>query len=1195
MRIKHVQLSGFKSFCDNTRILFDSSLTAVVGPNGCGKSNIVDAIRWVLGEQSAKNLRGKAMEDVIFNGSATRGPQSLAQVTITFHNDDGLSHPAYADYPEVAVTRRLHRDGTSEYLINKTQCRLKDITDLMLGTGGGARAYSIIEQGRIGLIVSSRSEDRRAMIEEAAGVTRYKSARRVASRKMDQTRQNLLRIRDVVTEMERNLRSLKFQAHKTTRFKRYRAEQRDLELHVAAHEFLELRALAQASAAQMAEAEQGLERAREDLDTREAGVAQRRGEEQSVRTELERARASSFEVDNAIQVLQSEVNHVKETMARLSAEVEGIESEEAEGLRQLDSLTREDIELAEHNAELEQSAVDAARERGELDELVGVARTKLSDLGQIYDAERDQMSRARARIAAAGSAVESLAQRVTEVQERLDAIRADRADLDEVEHDLGARVAELRGRSGDVATALQTATTAVESENEAFERLRVELDECDTERRRVRDELQGKVSRLSSLEELRDGLARHDRAVREAVVRLREEGERRMRGLLVDFIECPAEYEVALAAVLGDQLQGIVADDIKDGIELLEWLKERNLGRLTVLSRTVTLKRQIETTAVFDPAISGKLLDFLVVDPQVKELVGYLLGDVHVVSSGQDAARVWIESPVPTSLVSMDGQVVLASGVMRGGRAESPGADLLVQKRQIRELTDQVQSLKQNHTGLDQRFDALKRELVERRDAADAARQQVQQQEILLVETRKDESRAADELEALQERREGIDREIVHQEELLQQARDDRAQAEAELEETRALIERLERSVAECATEIDACREEVERLTNSASDSRVREAELEQKQRAAVDRKRQIGATATELRDRLKGFEERRRTNAAETGKAAGSGVRMREVLGEKLDEAARFGGEVDELGRSLSRAGVALADTEAEVKNQRARVNEAADRVGALKLARQEVDKDVEHLLESVEERHDTSLLRTLGDYHMRPQPGENELLRIEELKRLISRMGAINPAAIEEYEETQTRYEERTRQMADVEQALEDLERAIARMDRDCRQLFKEAFEVVSARFQEIFPRLFKGGQARLVLTDSEDMLNTGVDIVAQPPGKRLGNIELMSGGEKALTAVSLMLALFLHRPSPFCLLDEVDAPLDEANVGRFIEIVREMTGRSQFIVITHSKVTMEGADALYGVTMEEPGVSKLVSVRLVSACEAASAVNE
>jgi len=1195
MRIKHVQLSGFKSFCDNTRVVFDNSVTAVVGPNGCGKSNIVDAIRWALGEQSAKNLRGRAMEDVIFNGSATRGPQSMAEVTITFHNDDGLSHPSYVDYPEVSVTRRLHRDGTSEYLVNKTACRLKDITDLMLGTGGGARAYSIIEQGRIGLIVSSRSEDRRSMIEEAAGVTRYKSARRVASRKMEQTRQNLLRIRDVVAEMERNLRALKFQAHKTTRFKRYRSEQRDLELHVAAHRYLELRALAQASAAQMSEAERGHALSQEELETREAAVARRRLDEQSVRTELDRARAASFEIDNAVQILESEIGHLAETLTRLTAEAVGIEAEEAEALRQLETLTREDAELAEQNAELEQSAVDAARRRGEIDRLVTAARARLTDLGQIYDAERDQMSRARARVAAAGSAVESLAQRVAEVAERLEAIRADRAELDEVEQDLSARVADLRSRTGDVATALDSAANAVRVESEAFERLRGELDDCDAERRRVRDELQGKVSRLESLEEMHDGLARHDRAVREAVVCLREAGEQRMRGLLLDFVECPAEYEVALAAVLGDQLQGIVTDGIESGIELLEWLKERGLGRVTVLSRIVPRARATDRPGNVGGEITGRLIDFLTVDPQAQDLVEYLLADVYVVSDARHAARAWMESSAPISLVSKDGQVLLASGVMSGGVAESPGADLLIQKRQIRELGVELVSLEQRHADLDLRFDALKQELVERRDAADVARQQVQQQEILLVETRKDESRAADELEALRQRREGIDREIAHQQELHQQARDDRAHAEAELEETRTLIGRLERSVAERAVEIDACREEVEQLTISASDSRVREAELEQRQRAAVDRKRQIGVSATELRERLEGLERRRRDRAAETGKVAGGSVRKREALAERLDAAAGVAREVDELSRTLSLAGVALADAEAEVKNQRAVVNEAADHVGALKLARREADKDVEHLLETVAERHDTPLLRVLGDYHMREQPGEDVLLRIEELKRLISRMGAINPAAIEEYEETQSRYEERTRQMADVEQALEDLERAIAKMDRDCRQLFKEAFEVVSAKFQEIFPRLFKGGQARLVLTDPDDMLNTGVDIVAQPPGKRLGNIELMSGGEKALTAVSLMIALFLHRPSPFCLLDEVDAPLDEANVGRFVEMVREMTGRSQFVIITHSKVTMEGADALYGVTMEEPGVSKLVSVRLVSSGEASSAVNE
>jgi chromosome segregation protein len=1192
MRIKHVEISGFKSFCDLTRVVFDSSLTAVVGPNGCGKSNIVDAIRWALGEQSAKNLRGKAMDDVIFNGSATRGPQSLANVTITFHNDDGLSHPAYVDYPEISVTRRLHRDGTSEYLINKTQCRLKDITDLFLGTGGGARAYSIIEQGRIGLIVSSRSEDRRSMIEEAAGVTRYKSARRLASRKMEQTRQNLLRIRDVVAEMERNLRSLKRQARKAARFKRHSGEQRDLELYVASHRYLELRARNQALSLELAEAEEQHGLGREALDTGEARAAKLRVEEQAVRTDLDAARDAAFEVDNAIKVLETEIGHAADTLERLGIEEVAICRQEGDALHQLKSIEQEREELTRQNEELEQSAIDVAKARGEVDRRAADARAKLDELARTYDDERDQMSRARARSAAAQSAIDNLAQRVADAEQRVQATRADRDALDAVEDELSERVTELESRTGEVAAALESATGSVESESRAFEDLRRELDSCDEQRRQVRDSLKGNLSRLASLEEMHDGLARHDRAVREAVVRLREEGDQRMRGLLIDAIDCPAQYEVALAAALGERLQAIIADDHETGLALLEWLKERDLGRVTVLARDGGSTRK---AAVKNATAQGRLVDLLEVDSSAAGVVERLLADVWVVEDVAGALAVWRKHKGRVTAVTLDGQVLEAAGVMRGGRTGSPGADLLGQKRQIRELAGEVHSLEGDHAELDGRFDALKKEIVRRRDAAELARQEVQQQEILLVETRKDEARAADELDMMRKRREGIDRELAQQQELVQQAREDRGHAIAELEEARAEIDRLGRSVADGAIEIEACRRDVERLAESASDSRVREAELEQQQRAAVDRSRLINSSADEIGERLAAFEEQRRANAAASGEAAGGIVGRREQLAAKLDQAADLGRRVEELSRELGRAGETLASAEAEIKAQRGGVSEIADRAAELRLASTEVGMDVAHLLENVLERHDTDLLRVVGDYHLREVPGEEVELRIEELKRLIGRMGPINPTAIEEYEDTKTRYDERTTQMADVEQALEDLERAIVKMDRDCRRLFKEAFEVVDARFQEIFPRLFKGGQARLVLTDPDDLLNTGVDIVAQPPGKRLGNIELMSGGEKALTAVSLLLSLFLHRPSPFCLLDEVDAPLDEANVGRFVEMIREMTGRSQFIVITHSKVTMEGADALYGVTMEEPGVSKLVSVRLVTAAEAAPAVNQ
>ncbi|HUT76849.1 MAG TPA: AAA family ATPase, partial [Polyangia bacterium] len=408
MRIKALNINGFKSFCDDTRINFDHSLTAVVGPNGCGKSNIVDAIRWALGEQSAKNLRGRGMEDVIFNGSKNRGAQSLAEVTITFHNDDGLSHQAYADYPEIAVTRRLHRDGTSEYLINKTACRLKDVFDLFMGTGGGARAYSIIEQGRIGLIVSSRSEDRRAMIEEAAGITRYKAARRLAGRKMDQTRQHLLRVTDVVAEMERNLSHLKRQARKAERVKRHQAEQLDQELWVASHRFLELRARTTTLDQSLAAAEEELDTGRGELRAAEARMAACRVSEQESRLALDRDKVAAHGIDTAILRIESDLGHLRENLERLRGEELTSAGLEAESAGRLRALEEEREALATRAEEIERDAQHLAEQRGEAERLAGEARQRLAELGAAYDARRDRMSRARARIAASDSVLASL-------------------------------------------------------------------------------------------------------------------------------------------------------------------------------------------------------------------------------------------------------------------------------------------------------------------------------------------------------------------------------------------------------------------------------------------------------------------------------------------------------------------------------------------------------------------------------------------------------------------------------------------------------------------------------------------------------------------------------------------------------------------------------------------------------------------
>jgi chromosome segregation protein len=1183
MRIKRIDISGFKSFCDPTRVVFDHSVTGVVGPNGCGKSNIVDALRWSLGEQSAKNLRGKAMDDIIFNGSKNRGPLSMAEVTITFDNTDGLSHHSYLDFSEIAVTRRLHRDsGTSEYFINKVPCRRMDVTDLFLGTGGGARAYSIIEQGRIGLIVSSRSEDRRAMIEEAAGITKYKTARTRAARKMDQTRQNLMRVTDIIAEMERSLRSLNRQAKKAERFKCYREEQIDLDLYVASHRYLELRAKRSVVVQMLGSYDEQLTVARAAFDTLETRVQRLRLDEAEVKGRLDSKTAVAYEIDKEIEVIENEVGHLLEAVERYKTEERNIREQKASVIRGREEL-RDESELLEQQMQRVSKERDAAIvQNAEIAEHAELARGRVEELSVEYDSRRDRMSHSRARLAAANNAILNLGRRQEEAEFRLKTSNDERCELEEQALELGRKVVGLSEQVTLTEDQLNTARSTEELERGVYDELRTQVESCANNLQQTRDELQSRISRKESLEEVMNGLESHDVAVREAVTLLEEEGEGLLQGLLIDSLECKQEFERALAATLNDRLQSLLVEDRAAGMQLLNTLKERNMGRVTVAPMTELLGPQV-------PEVTGvekltRLVDQVESDEKSSFIVEALIANVFVVEDLKEAEELWEEHEGRLTFVTMDGQLLEAGGMMRGGCSGSVDANLLGQKRQIRELVKEVKRLKTAHDGFDQKFAALKEELAARGEASETARGEAQMQEITLVEVRKDKVRAEEDLASFDQRRTAMDRAVTLQKEMLAQVEADMEQVTGEVQETQTEIEESERVLEEQTAQIGAYRAEAERLTDAATEVRVQLAALEQQWQHGIERREQLKRAASDADDRLGKADEQRERAFYELGRAAGEVFRQRELLGTKLDAAEAIRSVVEGLRVELDAATAQLSEIDDEVKELREAVEATSEEVSQLQMKEQQVGLSIEHLVENISERHDTALLMVIGDYHLRQLPGENTRARADELRGLIERMGPINLAAIDEFESESKRHEELAAQKDDLEQALEDLEQAISRMDRDSKARFKETFDDVNRRFKEIFPKLFNGGRAHLALTDPSDLLTSGVDIFAEPPGKKLlGNIELLSGGEKALTAVSLLFAIFLHRPSPFCVLDEVDAPLDGPNGGRFIDMVQQMTDHSQFIIITHSNATMERTDALYGITMEEPGVSKMISVRL------------
>jgi chromosome segregation protein len=1184
MKIKRVKISGFKSFSDETQIVFDQTVTAVVGPNGCGKSNIVDAIRWALGEQSAKNLRGKAMEDIIFNGSESRGPQSMAEVTIVFDNTDGLSHASYLDFTEISVTRRLYRDNpNSEYLLNNTPCRLRDVTDLFLGTGGGARAYSIIEQGRIGLIVSARAEDRRSIIEEAAGITKYKNARRTAERRMEQTRQNLLRVTDVLSEKERNLASLNRQAKKAVRYKKYREEQTDLELHVASHRYLELRARTVATQMALTEKKTIQEERRNTFATQEARVASMRLDEQESKSLLDNETRASYEINKEIEVVENEVRHLLDSVSRYQNDEVQLSEQETLAHTRLAELKDESTVLAEQLERVSQDFTATDTRFQELSEKTELSRTKLREIGEDHDKKRDQASRTRARKAAAESAVVNLGQRIEETESRLATIRDEHVSLKDQASKLETQASMLKERTLFVEQHLNTARSTEERERQTYEDLVVEVEESDAERIRIRNEIQSKLARKISLEEVMDGLEGHDHTVRDAVATLEKNSDQALNGLLIDFIACPEQYEQALAATLQDRLQALIVDDRDAGLKLLTVLKEKDIGRVTVVSKNVVKPASSKDISIDDTQVLGSLVSFLTLDPAVDPLIKGLLSEVFVVPDLTHAERLWKIHQGQAAFVTLDGQLLEKSGVMQGGKATSVGADLLGKKRQIRELSSELETLTELNKVVKQRFFALKEDLLARREAMATARQDGQDHEIKLAEVRKDASRASDDLIHLSRRFDAMAQEVAHEEEMLVQAKNDLELATTEGEDAGSEIAILEQAIVEQRSDIERYQVETDKLNTMVNDLRVRQASLEQQQQNIIDRQEQIERSRNEIEGNLESAGNRHRQVFTNIGQTSGKAFKQKEFLETRLIDAKHAQAKIEKLRGELEEKTVLLAEGEIQAKSFRAEVEAASEELSTLTLKEREIVLAIEHLLENVQERNDCNLLRVMGDFHLRDLPDDGIRARIDDLKNLINRMGPINLAAIDEFHSEKESFELTTKQKEDLDQALEDLEKAIAKMDRTSRRLFKETFDDVNRRFQKIFPDLFKGGNAHLQLTDPHDLLNTGVDIIARPPGKKPGNIELLSGGEKALTAVSLLFAIFLHRPSPFCILDEVDAPLDEANVERFVEMLKTMTERSQFIIITHSKLTMEKSDTLYGVTMEEPGISKMVSVRL------------
>jgi chromosome segregation protein len=1196
MKIRKLELIGFKSFSDRTTLLFDDGITSVVGPNGCGKSNVVDAIRWVLGEMSSKNLRGNAMTDIIFNGSDSRGPLGMAEVGITFSTEGGIegAPPEYQQFGEVTVTRRLHRDGESEYFINKTPCRLRDIHDLFLGTGVGRGAYSIIEQGKIGLIVNSKASERRALIEEAAGITKFRTRKEQTLRKLEHTKQNMLRVADTVEELAKQKANLTRQAQKAERYQRYRAELRDVDLWRASHKYLEHVAVAQVLAGEAEAAERRVGAAAAALAAGDAEVELLRVEQLDLERGATALAEAAFDLENRIRIAQMQGEQA--ARERLELDRRGLEAageidrlgmkrsaleDERErlvrSLAELDARARaEGAGLAEGDARLR--ALDADREAGE----------------RALAAARKAHSEAQARLSGLEAKLVGVERRRVELGERL---AQNRTDAETVATEV-ARLDEEGGGLRERLATLKEARHALGVKKEALEATmfarREELRQCAKQAEALRLETGARRAKLASLDEIArsyEGCAPGTRALMAA-----EPGASPwpgVLGLVGDMLEAPRQYEAALEAALGERLQYLVVDEPERACDAVHWLRAGARGRSGfVPAQSARAPWDAEGSAwklpaADAPGVVGRLVDLVQAKGDFGAGARALLGDVVVMQDLPSALALWRSNGHLARLVTLDGEVVDPRGAVSGGGADPAGASLVTRRRERAELAARIDADAAAIQAAEARAGALREELGRIEQELEAVRGEVHAADLESTGWEKDLGRVQSEVQRLFQQ--------------AGQLEEGRAAFEAALRACEAEDAECRRLLAEGRATADASETERERLEAEAETRRAAYEELltaitETKARVAVvQERREHVEEDIERTDREKGeIVGRVEKLCAEIAHGAARQDEIDEQLalarGSLAELVAEQQARTAELASArdrLEQARVRLGEAELGVKAARAEEKGAAEALSALQLRQREDELGRQHLEETVQDRYREELKNVVGDFQERTAPGTAEDERIDELRRLIERMGEVNLTAVDELREVDARHGELAAQKLDLETAVANLEEAITKMNKTARQRFRETFHTVNENFGRIFPRLFRGGRAQLELV-GEDVLEAGVEIVAQPPGKKLQSVGLLSGGEKALTAISLLFAIFTLKPSPFCLLDEVDAPLDEANVGRYNEMIREMTSHSQFILITHNKTTMQLADTLYGVTMEEPGVSKLVSVRMSNADE-------
>ena len=1232
MYLKNLTVLGFKSFADKTALNFQPGVTAIVGPNGCGKSNVSDAIRWVLGEQSAKALRGGEMADVIFNGTDGRKPLGMAEVSLTIGGVDEEHLRASGveiNYNEVTVTRRVFRDGGSEYFINKTPCRLRDIQQLFMGTGVGRTSYSIMAQGNITQILSSKPEDRRMIFEEAAGITKYKAQKKEALRKLEYTEQNLVRVEDLVREVKRQIGSLQRQAGKARRYKQISQELQHLDTQLARHHFDVLQG-------EIRERQSAADNLRDEIETSSADVLRDEDEIAQLRERL-------TELEHEIGALQQRGLELKGEADRHDSRVQFNE----ERLKELDAQNAKalaDINQAEerlHIARGEQSAVTAKLEASAaaLVQHRGTLEEKKNALRAVEDTLRMQQDALRQAQSEAFSAAQELSRVRNEITAldlqkqgnvvRLEKLSAEKIQLEEERARLETRLQEFEASVQLQKVNVQTQRGTVEERQQRLREIQEQLNQAARQQDILLQQQAEKRSRLNVLEQLQAG---HEGFSEGSLAALKR--SQHVVGSLADKLRVPNQYVTAIETALGHHLQLVLTEHPESAQEILADLSTHKQGRASIAPLAFVRNGHSDGLPIAgetaqSPAIpaanielNGTPLEAMAVvesDPSVRPLLQRVLGTTRIVRDLNSATEAWRGNGGGVHYVTLTGEFLSAAGVYTGGsnggncRAHG-AASILWRKNEIADLLAALAQLHDQVTEVSRTKGALQAEQSELQASLLQAQTELRAQEVAIATNQ-------GEFNALQQ-----SQRVLHQkiDTVVYEVQSLAAQEREGLEKRSGLAERAENSenrertcqqqVTEITTQLESLRQQRDTATTALSECKVvlateeqMRSAFEQQQASLSQRTRELDQIIGQRRQEVDSFVNRRAQAELEIQESRSQIERLQH-------EREQVNAQAAELFAQQQGQETEITSREESLRQQRQALNELQNRRSSLEIELAQKQMTVQNLRERVQQKYKVNLDGIQGEcititfadegparvHVMTPDEvaaagaatdWDSVAQQVNVLQQRLDEMGPVNLVAIEEYEETEQRYQFLSQQHADLVQAKAELLEVINRINLQTRDMFRSTFEQIRTNFRAMFTEVFGGGKADLILLDENDILESGIDIVARPPGKQLQTISLLSGGEQTMTAVSLLFSIYQVKPSPFCVLDELDAPLDESNINRFIRVLQRFLEHSQFIIITHNKRTIGMADVLYGVTMQEHGVSKIVSVKFHKSDEQAT----